>query len=334
VQEKKKTIQDIAVQANVSKSTVSRVLTGSARVAEDKRKAVLTAMADLDYQPNIFARGLAGGQSLTIGVVTQNFGSPFYDAILRGILQGLNGSSYSPIFVDGRWRSDAAQEAIETLLGRRVDGLIVVGGLIPQETLSQVSKQLPFIVVGRRIAGLESHCMCVDNYQAAYDATRYLIEAGHRYIAHVAGVQTHGDAVERRNGYVQALQDAGIAVNPKLIVEGDFRSHAGVMAVEMLLSRGQTFSAIFAANDQMAMGARLALFHRSLRVPEDVSIVGFDDQPGSAYMIPPLTTVKQPAVEMGEAAAQAMLHLLRKETFLIPTFPAKLIVRESVLRVQ
>lgn len=329
---RRKTIQDIADKANVSKSTVSRVLTGSTRVAEDKRAAVLSAMAELDYQPNIFARGLAGGQSLTVGVLTQNFGSPFYDAILRGILQGFNGSDHSPIFVDGRWQPEIEREAMQTLLDRRVDGLIVVGGLAPLEILTQIAEQLPLIVVGRRIPTMESLCLFVDNQEAAYNATRYLIEAGHRQIAHIAGDPSHDDTRDRCRGYLDALEDAGIAPKEDLIVEGDFRSHSGVMAVEMLLARGQTFSAIFAANDQMAIGARLALFRRSIRVPDDVSMIGFDDHAASAYMIPPLTTVRQPAEEMGDTAARAMLHQLRNEPFEIPKFSTQLVIRESVAR--
>ncbi|MBW7882528.1 MAG: substrate-binding domain-containing protein [Caldilineaceae bacterium] len=333
-QNRKITIQDIAEKAKVSKSTVSRVLTSTARVADDKRAAVLKAMDELNYRPNIFARGLASGQSLTIGVLTQNFGSPFFDAILRGILQGLNGSSYSAIFTDGRWQAEMEEEALRTLLGRQVDGVIVVGGFSPGATLARVGEQAPIIVVGRRIAELADRCIWVDNYQAAYDVTRYLLDAGHRRIAHIAGTLSHEDAVARRDGYMRALQDAGIAVNRALIVEGDFRSHSGLMAVEMLFTRGEPFSAIFAANDQMAVGARLALHRRGIRVPQDVALVGFDNQVDSAYMVPPLTTVNQPAVEMGEAAARAMLQLLKHQPVQLPVFRTELVIRESVVRLQ
>ena len=147
---KRKTIEDIAERANVSKSTVSRVLTGNSHVAEGKKGAVLKAMAELDYQPNIFARGLAGGQSLTVGVLTQNFGSPFYDAILRGILQGFNGGDYSPIFVDGRWQPEIERAALQTLLGRRVDGLIVVGGSAPANCLPRLLSSFPWSSWGDR----------------------------------------------------------------------------------------------------------------------------------------------------------------------------------------
>jgi LacI family transcriptional regulator len=140
------------------------------------------------------------------------------------------------------------------------------------------------------------------------------------------------DAADRRRGYVQALADAGIPLNPDLIIEGDFRQPAGVLAIESLLARGVQFTAVFGANDQMIYGARLALFRRGIRVPDDVSLVGFDDQDMSAYMTPPLTTMRQPGVEMGEAAALALLQLLKNDPVELPAFQAKLIIRESVLR--
>jgi LacI family transcriptional regulator len=326
------TIADIADRANVSKSTVSRVLTGNSRVADDKRDAILQAMDELDYQPNIFAQGLASGRSLTIGILTQNFGSPSYDAILRGIIQGFLDSNYSPIFADGRWQPEAEVQALHSLIDRRVDGLIVVGGLSAGDVLVRIADELPLIVVGRTIPELAGRCVAVDNFGAAYNVTQHLIEAGHQQIVHITGDLSHQDASERRAGYVQALQDAGIALNQDLIVEGNFRRQSGLIAVEMLFTRGHTFSAIFAANDQMAFGARLALYRRGIRVPDDISLIGFDDQSDSAYMIPPLTTVRQPAVDMGKAAARYILDLLHGKPVDLNLMPAQLIVRESVAR--
>jgi LacI family transcriptional regulator len=329
---RKSTIQDIAERAGVSKSTVSRVLTGSSPVAELKRETVLAAIAELDYQPNIHARGLAGGRSFTIGVLTQNFGSPFYDAILRGILQGLAGTDYSPIFADGRWQHETEWVAMQTLLGRHVDGLIVVGGSSGNELLCQIGEKVPVIVVARKIQGLSGHCVFVDNRAGAAMATQHLLEMGHRRIAHISGDMSQRDGIERKEGYTQALEDAGVEPVEDLIVEGDFRQPSGVLAVEMLLAKGQSFSAIFAANDQTAFGARLALFRRGIRVPDDVSIIGFDDQVDAAYMTPPLTTIRQPSVEMGELAATAILRLLQDKSVRIPTLRTELVMRESVAR--
>lgn len=329
---KKITISDIAEKANVSKSTVSRVLNDSEAVIEEKRTAVLDAIAELDYQPNLFARGLAGGQTMAIGILTQNITSPHNDALLRGVLQGLNGTGYSPIFADGYWQSNKEKEAIQILLGRQVDGLIVLGGEVSGSFLQQVAQKVPLIIVGRCVDELVQHCLYVDNFVGAYKATKYLIQMGHQRIAHITGRLDHPDGFNRREGYLQALRDANLEVDDKLIVEGNFMEQSGVVAMEMLFNRGRSFSAIFTGNDQMAFGVRLALFRRGIRVPDDISIMGFDDQHGSAFMTPPLTTVRQPVLRMGKAAAKAMLHLVKGEEFDLPSLPVDLVIRETVVR--
>lgn len=336
VSEKKVTIMDIAEKANVSPSTVSRVLRGSAEVAKAKREAVMRAVETLQYRPNIFAQSLASGQSMTIGVMTQNFGSPFYDGILQGILLGLEESEYWPLFADGRWQSDVELNALHLLLDRRVDGLIVIGGQLPAEKLQVVARQIPLIVVARHIPSLPENCLYLNNYEGGYRATRYLIEMGHRDIVHITAPNVNPIAIddieERYRGYCQAIQDVGWSVDSRLVVEGNLQQQSGVLAVEMLMARGRPFSAIFAANDQMAFGARLALYRRGIRVPEDVSLIGFDDEPFAPYMVPPLTTMRQPALDMGRVAAQAVLDVLNRKKLSLPLFKAELIVRESVTR--
>lgn len=323
------TISDIADRAEVSISTVSRVLRGTAPVAESKRQAVLAAVAELNYKPNLFARGLASGESMAIGVLTQNFGSPFYDAILQGVVRSLEGTGYFPIFADGQWQPDIEKEAIQTFMQRRVDGLIVLGGFLDVAELEQLSGQIPTVVVARHVPGFEGNCLFIDNTAASAMATRHLIELGHRRIAHISGRADHPDAMERKQGYLNALNEAGIEIVPELIVEGNFRRQSGVLAIDMLLSRGVPFSAIFAANDQMAYGARLALYRRGIRVPEDLSLVGFDDEPAAAFMIPPLTTVRQPGLELGDHAAKMVLARLRGQEVSLPAMKAELIIRES-----
>ncbi|UCC53490.1 MAG: LacI family DNA-binding transcriptional regulator [Anaerolineaceae bacterium] len=332
----KVTIQEIAKKANVSPSTVSRVLRRSATVSEKKHQAVMNAVAELDYRPNIFAQSLASGQSMTIGVLTQNFGSPYYDGILRGILEGLENTDYWPIFADGRWQLAIEQRALDMLTDRRVDGIIIVGSQIAEATLQDIASITPLIVVARKLTSLPERCIYVNNFEAAYRATSYLLERGHRDIAHITAdmnyTATVNDVVERYKGYKQALADAGIEADPRLVVEGNLQQQSGVLALEMLLGRGRAFSAIFAANDQMAFGARLGLYRRGIRVPDDLSLVGFDDEASAAYMIPPLTTVRQPAVEMGQAAAKAILDLINDNSPTAELFDAELIIRESVMR--
>ena len=323
------TISDIARKADVSISTVSRVLGGTTNVSDSKSYAVLTAVAELNYQPNIFARGLASGQSMAIGVLTQNFGSPFYDAILQGVVRGLYRTNYFPIFADGQWQPAMEQEAILAMMRRQIDGLIVLGGFLTVDELNKIDDQIPVIVVARNRDGYEENCVCIDNVQASYMATQHLIELGHRRIAHIGGRADHPDAIKRQQGYLMALEDAGIEPIQELIAEGNFRRQSGVLAVDMLLSRGVAFSAIVVANDQMAVGARLGLFRRGIRVPEDLSLVGFDDEPAAAFMIPPLTTVRQPAVELGLEAVRIILARLKGEPVAPIRQQAELIVRES-----
>lgn len=326
------TIQDIANYANVSKSTVSRVLNDSAIVDDSKRQAVLDAMAELKYQPSVLARSLAGGRSMTIGVMTQKIGSPFYDTINQGVIEGLAGTGYCPLIADGQWRNASQIEAIETLLGRKVDGLLLIGGDVSEEKLDEYRDELPVIIVGREVKGWESQSIFTNNYLAAYEVTKYLIGLGHRDIAFIQGIKDQQDATRRYEGYSAALADAEISQNPRLVYPGDFSGASGVVAINSYLSRGVNFTAVFAANDMMAFGARLALSRHGLRVPDDVSLVGFDDQAEVAFMTPPLTTVRQPAFEMGEAAAKAMLMLIDKKSVELPDFPAELQIRESAAR--
>lgn len=326
------TIQDIADHARVSISTVSRVLNGTAPVADKTRDRVSSIISELGYKPNPFARGLAGGQSRTIGVLTQLIGSPFYDIILRGILNGIESSDYSPLFADGSWDEEKNLLALNIFMERQIDGLILLNGLVSNQILIQIAERVPIIIIGRIIPELKGQCLAFDDFEAAHKATKYLIEAGHRRIAHISGLPTHEDSIDRRNGYIAALKEAGIAPDPNLIIDGDFTEPSGVMAVEMLMMRGNNFSAIFAANDQMAFGARLALFRRGLRVPEDVSIVGFDDQAPAAYMIPPLTSIRRTPLEVGEAAGRALVDLMQGKNIVLPEFHSTLMIRESVTR--
>jgi LacI family transcriptional regulator len=332
----KVTITDIAAKANVSASTVSRVLRGSAKVTEAKHRAVMRAVEELEYRPNIFAKSLASGQSMTIGVITQNFGSPFYDGILQGILLGLEKTDYWPLFADGRWQLDMEKRALYQLLDRRVDGLIIIGGQLPEERLQAVARKTPLVVAVRYMSSLPDRCIYVKNFEGGYRATRYLMDMGHRDIVHITASKINpiaiDDVYQRRRGYEKAILDAGWELDPQLIVEGNLQQQSGVLAVEMLLARGRPFSAIFAANDQMAFGARLALYRRGIRVPEDVSLVGFDDETFAPYMVPPLTTMRQPDTEIGQAAARAILDMLQKKQPDLPLFETELIVRESVAR--
>ncbi len=329
-----RTLNDVAKIAQVSPSTVSRILNGTAVVSPEKRKQVETAIATLGYRPNVMAQALAKGRSMTVGVVTQAISSPFYAETLAGIEQGFADSVYHPMFISGHWRQDKELEAIEILTARRVDSLIILGGNLDDQYLLQLSQQIPLVAVGRFIQGLENQCIHIDQIQGAAAGVQHLIDLGHHRIAHIAGPASHRDSTGRLHGYQQVLAANDIPFDPNLVVSGNFQEHSGLLAMEQLLTRDTSITAVFSANDQMASGARLALYRRGIRVPEDISIIGFDDLFGSSYSTPPLTTVRQPGQEMGNAAAQMVLSLLEHRKLPSLIFTPHLVVRESTTRLR
>jgi LacI family transcriptional regulator len=323
------TLDMVAEAAGVSASTVSRILNGSAAVSAVKKLAVEQAIAMLGFVPNPVARGLAGGRTMSVGVVTQSLDSPFYGVALRGIEDQLDQAGYSPLFVSGHWNADEEARCIEMLRARRVDGIVILTGRLSDTALRATARQLPLVVTGRQLKGVNLCSLFFDNFEGARLATHHLLALGHRRIAYIGGDPAHPDAMDRQRGYLAALGAAGIAPNPELMVSGLFHEESGLVAVGRLLDSRQRYTAIFAANDQMALGACLGLHRRGLRVPHDVSVVGFDDLATSRYTLPPLTTVQHPAYELGQMAASAMLQLLRGERPELEVPAPRVIVRES-----
>ncbi|MEN9775432.1 MAG: hypothetical protein RL322_2502 [Pseudomonadota bacterium] len=323
------TISDVARVSGVSESTVSRVLNGTARVAEAKRRAVEQAIESMGFQPNAFARGLATGRSRAVGVVTQAIDSPFYGEGMRGIERILQDNGYTPIFMSGHWNSDDEERCIRELIQRRVDGVILFAGRLDSGRIAGFAEQVPVVVTGRRVDGPGVFSLAVDDAEGARLATAHLIGLGHQRIAFIGGPRDHPDAAARFSGYRKALDDAGIAFAQRLTTSGNFTEQGGLDAGERLLSLGEPFTAVFCANDQTAFGLQLALHRRGLKVPEDVSVVGFDDVSASAYFIPPLTTVRQPVDRMGELSAQALLVMIEQGEPRLDSPAVALVVRES-----
>ncbi len=326
------TLEMVAQLAGVSPSTVSRILNGTAVVSDDKKQAVTAAIAELGFVPNPVARSLAGGRSFSVGVITQAIDSPFYGAALRGIEEVLDPAGYSPLFVSGHWDADKEARCIEVLRSRRVDGMIILTGRLSDQALKTCAKSLPVVVTGRTLKAPGLFALNFDNFEGGRLATQHLIALGHTEIAFIAGAAEHPDSEERMRGYLSALKSAGITPNPALIVSGEYHEGSGLAAINKLLKGSQTFTAIFAANDQMAMGAALGLYRNGKRVPEDISLVGFDDLPMSSYATPPLSTVHHPSQELGRLAALAMLELLAGKKPKIDMPAPSLIARESSAR--
>jgi LacI family transcriptional regulator len=325
----KVTLQMVADVCGVSASTVSRILNGTAQVSQQKRDAVDRAIAELGFTPNPVARGLAGGRTLSVGVISQAIDSPFYGVALRGIEEELGKVGYSALFVSGHWNVAKEKRCIDMLLSRRVDGLIILSGRLSDADLRNLSKVVPVVVTGRDASGPNLYSLNFDNFEGARLATEHLLTIGHRKIAFIQGDPDHPDALERLDGYHAALKAAGVPLNASLELPGNYSEESGQLAVASLLGSREPFTAIFAANDQMAMGSALALYLNGLHVPDDVSIVGFDDQAAAALAMPPLTTVSQGTYELGRLSALCLLELLAGETPTLSPPKPRLVIRNS-----
>jgi LacI family transcriptional regulator len=328
------TLMDVARVAGVSPSTVSRILNGTAKVAPAKREAVEAAISELKFRPNLFARSLKTGITMTVGVLTQSIESQFYSRALKGIETGLEVSGHSPIIVSGHWNAATDLASLKLLTSRRVDGVIILTSDISDADVLAAAQQQPVVITERLLEGPNLRSIHLDQKYGGYLATRHLLAQGHTRIAHIAGVENRADARERYLGYLQAHAEAGVEPDPRLLVRGNFTDKGGLVAAQRLIGSGVPFSAIFCANDDTALGARLALYQKGLRVPEDVSLVGFDDMPTSSFMTPPLTTVRQPVYEVGLYAARMLLDMMGYPSEAVQLPPLELMVRETTRRQQ
>lgn len=319
----------VAREAGVSASTVSRIINGTVNVSDGLKQAVEAAIAKFDFRPNAAARGLALGKTLTIGVVAQAIDSPFYGEGLRGIEACLRQRGYAPLFMSGNWHEEDEDRCMRELIARGVDGIIVFAGRLSDAKLKRYAREVSIVVTGRQLRSKGLFSLQIDDREGAMLAVRHLLELGHRRIAFITGSEDHPDAIERLAGYRKALEEAGIGFDPKLVAVGDWHEEGGLRASLELLDSKTPFTALFCVNDQTAYGALLGLFRRNLSVPRDVSLVGFDDLPSSAYRVPPLTSVRQAIGTLGEQSAQAILQLLAGTRPRLSPPPVELVVRES-----
>jgi LacI family transcriptional regulator len=326
------TLVDVAREAGVSPSTVSRILNGTAQVSDDKRKAVEDVIERLGFTRNMMARGLKLGRTHTLGVVMPEVTSSFWEMSLRGIEDRLRGSGYIPMLMSGHWDAEQEAQRVELLVQRQVDGIILLSGRLGVERIKRFASQRPIAVFGRVLEADNVIGVCLDNRGGAQEAATHLIDLGHRQIVFIAGIPEHRDAIDRMTGYRDALEAAGIPFDRKLVVQGDFTETGGFLAMNRMIDSGQAFTAVFAANDQTAFGARLALYRRGIRLPDDVSLVGFDDLPVARYATPPLTTVHQPVYEMGTMLVDAIFDLIEGRPSHLEVPRMQLVIRESTRR--
>jgi LacI family transcriptional regulator, repressor for deo operon, udp, cdd, tsx, nupC, and nupG len=324
-------IKQVALAAKVSVATVSRTLAMPDVVAPDTRRRVHEAIRRLGYAPNAQARNLRTARTNVIVALVPDISNPFFAEVIRGIEQVALENRYSVLLGDTQY-NPAREQVYADLLGtRQVDGLITLLPHIPKIT---AAGRLPIVNACEYVKDESITSVYVDNIVAAQEATEYLLTLGHRAIAFITGPMNSPISVDRDQGYEKALTRAGIKRNRRLTAAGDFSAESGIRGIEMLIARGEPFTAVFCSNDEMALGALCAIKSRGLRVPQDVSVVGFDDIRFSRYSDPPLTTVAQPMGDIGREAMSMLIEILTGAD--VPPrkriLPTQFIVRGSAAR--
>jgi LacI family transcriptional regulator len=328
------TIRDVARLADVSVATVSRVLNASGPVSESTRERIERAATRLRYAPNGAARSLITRRTHTIGVLLPDLYGEFFSEVIRGIDQVAQRSGYHMLVSSSHSEQHALEAALGAMRGR-VDGLIVMSPDLDQRTLRASLAACPAVVLLNCAArSPEFDAIKIDNVGGAAAMTRHLLSLGHRRIAFIAGAAANVDAEERRRGYRLALREANVDVHPLLEIDGDFREYGGYRAAQALAELPAELrpTAIFAANDSMAIGALSALRELGVVVPEEMAVAGFDDIPIAQYTSPPLTSVRVPIIELGERATELLVQGLskaRRGRRTCETLQTELVVRQS-----
>jgi LacI family transcriptional regulator len=326
------TIIDVARESGVSYSTVSRTLNGYEFVKPSTREKILRAAKKLGYVPNQQARSLAGGRSNLIGVLVPALNNDYISEILRGIDEELAKSNYNLILYTAHRHQGKESTYVATIMNGGADGLLLVAPLISAPYLDALrQRDFPYVLIDQSAKAEKGLIVKGTNRQGAYEATQYLIELGHRRIGFISGLTGLNSATERLEGYSAALSDHGIPLCDALIANGDFRERGGYAAAQKLLALGEYPTAIFASNDLSAFGTIEAIRQHGLRIPEDISVVGFDDIPQASLVYPKLTTVRQPLTQIGREAVTMLLEYIADPTQATRqvTLETQLIIRDS-----
>lgn len=306
------TIHDVAARAGVSKSLVSLALRGSDKVSPESRAAILAAAEELGYRPNAAARNLAARQSHTIGVLILDFHNPIFAQVLDGVQSVVRAAGYNLMLVTGNADGEVEAAEVTKLLEFQVEGLILIAHRMPGDALQRFSEECPVVVITRRDSrGPDIATVSSDDVQGGRLATEHLITLGHRAIGHISGGGAR-IARDREAGYVQAMTAAGLT---PLMSAGDFTDSGGYSATRALLDAHPGLTALFVANDLSAIGAMSAIADTGRRVPEDVSVIGYDGMGLGGIPNLSLTTMAQPLTEMGAAAAEELFGRLKNGSF-------------------
>lgn len=328
------TMQKIADVIGVSKTTVSRALNGTGYVGIKTRQRILEVAEELGYRPNLLAKNLSTNQSKCIGLVMANkmFDGHYFNEIVSFCARKLQSQGLDLLLADGKSSAEGERAAISLLAGLRCDAIILYSHFLTTEDLDALIERTttPIMVINRELTLHPAHTVCCDHQYDAYRVANRLIETGHRKIATISGNLTSPTARQRQAGIQAALQEAQLNEHATF-AEGNWSIESGYRAMQKLLNEKPDLDAVIAANDEMAIGAMRCLAEAGKKIPEDISIVGFDDIPASAYLVPTLSSVKAPVSAMLEIAIEQMLSQLEdKKIRPVPLFHSELVSRESI----
>lgn len=328
------TITDVSKRAGVSRSTVSRVVADNGYVSEEKRRAIEKAIAELGYRPNTLAQALRSQRSNMIGVVVVDVGTSYFANMIYNLQRACRAAGKSLMVSSGYADQDEEAKAVMELVDRSSDGLVLFLERPLRADVVEVIRraQIPVVMIGRD-GGLGAQgLVAMDNAGGAAAAIRFLLDRGHRQIVHLTGQSDFGDTMARLDGIRLALKQHDMTIEDIHVVNGDFSEQSGYRATNELLASGRPFTAIFAGSDDMAAGVLMALREAGKRVPDDVSVIGFDDSFHARHLWPSLTTVRQPLDSLGQAAAEQIIKLMSdpKAGPLRTTIGTTLVRRDSV----
>jgi LacI family transcriptional regulator len=328
-------IYEVAELAGVSLATVSRVINPGAKVSEKTRQKVLAAMQDLGYRPNSIAQSLATRTSNTVGILVSELHGPFFGSMVSAIEETLRKAGKFVLIAAGHSKEEQERDCIRFLVSRNCDALIAHIEALPDKFLVEHNKKsAPLVIVNRKVRGITDRCFSLNNELGGYLAADSLLKLGHRKIAYISGPLGFVDAQQRLRGHKRALAEAGVAFDDRLLHEGDYHETGGSDALNHLFEQRVKFSAVICANDDMAAGAMAAAHDRGMKLPDELSIVGFDDSPLSRYVYPKLSTVHYPIADMSRMAARWVLRNVYEQADLEVQqhFEPRFIQRDSVSR--
>ncbi len=309
------TIIDVAKRAGVSKTSVSRYLNGKndGHMSEKTKERIIQAIKELDYQPNSIARSLKQKSTNVIGLVVNDMSNLFFLEIIKGIETELKNSGYNLLICNSDTNIERELECLKMLEKRQIDGVILIGMNMPVTHIEKIHTEFPIVLMEREPGKTELDSVRIDNKVGAYAAVSHLIERGHTRIAHIAGPSIAAMAVERKEAYIQCMKDHGLKTLPQYIVSGNYKLESGYDGMQALMALEEKPTAVFCANDYMAMGALRFLMEHGYRVPQDVALVGYDDIVVSKMVTTPLTTVRQPAKELAGMAARLLIERIENK---------------------